>query len=110
MPRLTPEVIERLEAAAYESAELGRVTAALAHPARLRFLEMLEFGGAPAESLIGSIIDEFGINRASAGQHLRTLLRARLVQVTVDGNSRWYSLVPGGAAPLAAWLAALRID
>lgn len=110
MPRLTPEALELIADKAFESAEMSRVTTALAHPVRLRFLEMLEFGGAPAESLVGSIVDEFGINRASAGQHLRTLLRARLVQVTEDRNSRWYSLVPRAAAPLAAWLAALRID
>lgn len=90
-----------------EQDELDRVARALAEPARRFALTLLVTGGAAAGDLAASISDHYGVTTARASQHLQVLARAGLVEVTVDGPWRWYSLpaVPGYA--LRVWLGQL---
>ncbi len=84
--------------------EIDRVARALADPARRLALTLLVTGGAAAGDLAASISDTCNVSTARASQHLQQLARAGLVDVTVDGTWRWYSLphTPGG--PLIDWL------
>ena len=109
-PRVALNDIDSRSDAAYESAELQRVVAALAHPARRYALTLLEFGGTDAGDLTECLAAEFGIAHSTASHHLNVLARARLVVVSADGPVRYYAIAEAAARPLAAWLAALRID
>jgi ArsR family transcriptional regulator len=67
-------------------AELFRT---LAHPARIRILEVLEDTGSLT---VGEIQQRVGIEAANASQHL-SLMRARgIVAVRREGTSAWYSV------------------
>ena len=90
-----------------DEAELDRVARALAHPARRFALELLVVGAAAAGDLAASISDTFGVSAARASQHLQLLARAGLVEVTVDGPWRWYSLPRSVGGPLRDWLRGL---
>ena len=77
---------------------------ALAEPARRFAMDLLVVGGAAAGDLAASISDTFGVSIARASQHLQTLARAGLVEVTVDGPWRWYTLPHSPGSPLIDWL------
>jgi len=87
-----------------EAAEIDRLAHALADPARRFALELLVVGGAAAGDLAASIGDTFGVSSARASQHLRLLARAGLVEVTVDGPWRWYTLPRSPGGQLIDWL------
>lgn len=91
----------------WEVEEVESVAHALASPVRRFVLELLVVGGATASDLSASIRDNFGISTARASQHLGVLARARLVEVTVDAQWRWYRLSPSAAQPLVEWLRSL---
>jgi len=91
----------------WEADEIALVADALASPVRRFVLELLVVGGATAGDLSASISDNFGVSTARASQHLGVLARARLVDVTVEAQWRWYSLAPRAAQPLINWLRAL---
>ena len=61
----------------------------LAHPVRIRILEILQSAGSLT---VGEIQLRSGIEAANASQHL-SLMRSRgIVSVRRDGTSRWYSV------------------
>ncbi len=91
-----------------EDAEIDRLARALADPARRFALDLLVVGGAAAGDLAASVSDTFGVSTARASQHLQLLARAGLVEVTVDGPWRWYSLPRSPGSPLIDWLHRLK--
>jgi DNA-binding transcriptional ArsR family regulator len=64
------------------------VFAAVGDPTRRRVLDLLARGELP----VRRIAAPFAMSRPAISQHLRILLRARLVQVRRDGRERYYRL------------------
>lgn len=64
------------------------VFAALAHPTRLRIVELLTEG----EKTVGEVAQALGLLQPNASQHLAALHRAGVVKVTRAGAARCYSL------------------
>lgn len=75
-------------------AHLGK---ALASPLRLEFLELLAQG----ERTVESLADETGVSLANASQHLRTLLRAGLVENRKEGLFVRYRLADQSVVELS---------
>jgi ArsR family transcriptional regulator len=77
---------------------------ALAHPVRVRTLELLAEGERPVSQLLA----ELGIEASHLSQHLAVLRRAGVVVARREGNAVTYSLaVPSVAEMLAAARAVL---
>jgi DNA-binding transcriptional ArsR family regulator len=66
----------------------GDVFAAVGDPTRRRVLDLLTRGELP----VRRIAAPFAMTRPAISQHLRILLRARLVEVRREGRDRYYSL------------------
>jgi DNA-binding transcriptional ArsR family regulator len=64
------------------------VFAAVGDPTRRRVLDLLRRGELP----VRRIAAPFAVTRPAISQHLRILLRARLVEVRRDGRERYYCL------------------
>jgi DNA-binding transcriptional ArsR family regulator len=64
------------------------VFAAVGDPTRRRVLDLLRRGELP----VRRIAEPFAMTRPAISQHLRILLRARLVEVRRDGRERFYRL------------------
>jgi DNA-binding transcriptional ArsR family regulator len=62
---------------------------ALAHPARLRILEILAARGT---CVCGEIVDVLPLAQATVSQHLKILKEAGLLQGTIDGPRSCYCL------------------
>lgn len=77
---------------------------ALAEPHRRRMLELIARGPLPS----GAIAGEFELTPAAVSQHLKALREAGLVQVTIDGPRRIYSLDPDGLAAVDDWIDKVR--
>jgi DNA-binding transcriptional ArsR family regulator len=60
----------------------------LAHPARIRVLELLRSG----EKSVGQLIPEVGLEPSHLSQQLGALRRANLVQGRKEGSSVYYSV------------------
>jgi ArsR family transcriptional regulator len=61
---------------------------AMAHPARIRMLELLCDG----EHSVSELIDELGLEGSHVSQQLGVLRRANLVRCRKEGTSVFYSL------------------
>ncbi len=61
---------------------------ALAHPARIRVLELLAEG----ELSVGELVEEVGLESSHLSQQLGVLRRANLVRTRKEGASVFYSL------------------
>lgn len=72
-----------------EAAELAAVLKALAHPARLRILELLAERGS---CVCGAIVEVMPLAQATVSQHLKVLKEAGLVRGTIDGPRSCYCL------------------
>jgi DNA-binding transcriptional ArsR family regulator len=66
----------------------GDVFAAVDDPTRRRVLDLLSRGELP----VRRIAAPFAMTRPAISQHLRILLRARLVRVRREGRDRYYRL------------------
>jgi ArsR family transcriptional regulator len=62
---------------------------ALAHPARLRILEVL---AARRSCVCGEIVEVMPLAQATVSQHLKILKEAGLVRGTIDGRNSCYCL------------------
>jgi DNA-binding transcriptional ArsR family regulator len=71
---------------------------ALAHPARIRVLELLS----EREHSVGEMLPEVGIEPAHLSQQLAVLRRLNLVVTRKDGLTVYYSLVTPQVAELLA--------
>jgi ArsR family transcriptional regulator len=64
---------------------------ALAHPARLRILEILAARGT---CICGEIVEVVPLAQSTVSQHLKVLKEAGLVRGTIDGRRSCYCLDP----------------
>lgn len=83
---------DRIEAAeTIEEAVLVARLEALAHPARLRILEILAARGT---CICGAIVEVVPLAQSTVSQHLKVLKEAGLVRGTIDGRKSCYCLDP----------------
>jgi ArsR family transcriptional regulator len=83
---------------------LAELAKALAHPARLRILQLLK---ATPGCIGGDIVDAVGLAQSTVSEHLRILKVAGVISGEIDGPRICYALNPEALAPLAAFLATL---
>lgn len=68
--------------------ELARLAKALAHPVRVRIVEILQ----RRSCVCGDLVDELPLAQTTVWQHLRTLKEAGVVKGEIDGPKVCYSL------------------
>lgn len=83
----TPTAVLATRAA--EEQEFVRLAKALAHPARLRIVRLLQ---AMDSCIAGNLVEEVGLAASTVSQHLKQLKEAGWVQGEVDGPRRCYCL------------------
>jgi ArsR family transcriptional regulator len=71
---------------------------ALAHPARIRILRLLQ---ATPGCIGGDIVDAVGLAQSTVSEHLRILKSAGVISGEIDGPRICYALNPTALAPLA---------
>ena len=72
----------------------------VAEPRRRRIMDLLLDG----ERTVGELVDELGLSQPAVSKHLRVMREAGIVEPRVDGQRRWYRLVPGALTELDSWL------
>ncbi len=77
---------------------------AIADPVRREILALLRNGEQPA----GALVETLGLPQPNISKHLKTLRKAGLVRIRIDGPRRLYSLDPAPLAELDHWLAPYR--
>ena len=77
---------------------------AIADPVRREILALLRNGEQPA----GALVESLGLPQPNISKHLKTLRKAGLVRIRIDGPRRLYSLDPAPLAELDHWLAPYR--
>ncbi|MCU0904830.1 MAG: metalloregulator ArsR/SmtB family transcription factor [Tabrizicola sp.] len=83
---------------------LAELSKALAHPARLRILRLLQ---AIPGCIGGDIVDAVGLAQSTVSEHLRILKAAGIISGEIDGPRVCYALNPAALAPLAEFIASL---
>lgn len=71
---------------------------ALAHPARIRILRLLQ---ATPGCIGGDIVGAVGLAQSTVSEHLRVLKSAGVITGEIDGPRVCYALNPAALAPLA---------
>ncbi len=71
---------------------------ALAHPARIRILRLLQ---ATPGCIGGEIVGAVGLAQSTVSEHLRILKGAGVITGEIDGPRVCYALNPAALAPLA---------
>jgi len=71
---------------------------ALAHPARIRILRLLQ---ATPGCIGGDIVGAVGLAQSTVSEHLRILKSAGVITGEIDGPRVCYALNPAALAPLA---------
>jgi DNA-binding transcriptional ArsR family regulator len=84
--------------------ELARLARALAHPARVRIIRLLDARNA---CVCGELVDALSFAQSTVSQHLKVLKEAGLIQGEIDGPRVCYCLVPGALRRLRMLVAAL---
>lgn len=84
--------------------ELAELAKALAHPARLRILRLLQ---ATPGCIGGDIVNSVGLAQSTVSEHLRILKAAGIITGQIDGPRVCYGLNPASLAPLSAFIADL---
>ncbi len=85
----------------FKDEELAALAKALAHPARIRIIQMLF----EKQSCIGcDIVDEIGLAQSTVSEHLRILKAAGVITGEVEHPRICYSLNPVRLIPLAGFL------
>lgn len=77
---------------------------ALAHPARIRILRLLQ---ATPGCIGGTIVDAMGLAQSTVSEHLRVLKAAGVIIGEIDGPRVCYALHPAALLPLTALIAGL---
>ncbi len=67
---------------------MAQVLRLLAHPDRLRIIEILEAGAAP----VHDVVDALGLPQAATSQHLNQMKRVGLVAAERRGKEVWYAI------------------
>lgn len=81
--------------------EISELARALAHPARLRILRLLQ---ATPGCIGGDIVEAVGLAQSTVSEHLRILKAAGLITGEIAGPRICYALNPGALWPLAAFI------
>lgn len=84
--------------------ELARLARALAHPARVRIVRLLDAKNA---CVCGELVGALPLAQSTVSQHLKVLKQAGLVQGEIDGPRVCYCLVPGALKRLRMLVAGL---
>ena len=84
--------------------EISELARALAHPARLRILRLLQ---ATPGCIGGDIVETVGLAQSTVSEHLRILKAAGLITGEIAGPRICYALNPGALRPLAAFIGGL---
>jgi ArsR family transcriptional regulator len=83
---------------------LSALARALAHPARIRILRLLQ---ATPGCIGGDIVGAVGLAQSTVSEHLRILKAAGVIVGEIDGPRVCYALSPEALAPLAGLIAGL---
>ncbi len=83
---------------------LAALAKALAHPARIRILRLLQ--AAPG-CVGGTIVDKMGLAQSTVSEHLRIMKAANLITGEIDGARTCYALAPQTLAPLSEFISGL---
>ena len=83
---------------------MAELAKALAHPARLRIVRLLQ---ATPGCIGGDIVDAVGLAQSTVSEHLRILKAAGIISGEIDGPRVCYALNPDSLSPLAAFIASL---
>lgn len=84
--------------------ELAKLARAIAHPARVRIVRILDRKSA---CVCGELVEALPLAQSTVSQHLKVLKRAGLIQGEIDGPRICYCLVPGTLKRLRMLIAAL---
>lgn len=90
--------------AAPDDDTLAVMAKALAHPARIKILRMLDTRQA---CVTGDVVTEVGLAQSTVSEHLRILREAGLIQGEIEGPRTRYCVSTMGLATLKAGIAAL---
>ena len=88
----------------HDEETIASLAKALAHPARIRILRLLQ---ATPGCIGGTIVDAVGLAQSTVSEHLRILKLAGVIHGEIDGPRICYALHPNAIAPLAAFLTGL---
>lgn len=77
---------------------------ALAHPARIRILRLLQ---ATPGCIGGDIVGAVGLAQSTVSEHLRILKAASVITGEIDGPRICYALNPQALQPLSAFISNL---
>ena len=88
----------------HDEETIAALAKALAHPARIRILRLLQ--DTPG-CIGGTIVDAVGLAQSTVSEHLRILKAAGVIHGEIDGPRICYALHPNAVAPLAAFLSGL---
>jgi ArsR family transcriptional regulator, arsenate/arsenite/antimonite-responsive transcriptional repressor len=83
---------------------LSELAKALAHPARLRILQLL---ARTPGCIGGDIVGAIGLAQSTVSEHLRILKAAGVISGEIDGPRICYALAPQAFAPLSQFIATL---
>ena len=83
---------------------LAAMAKAIAHPARVKILRMLD---ARQACVTGDVVTEVGLAQSTVSEHLRILREAGLIQGEIEGPRTRYCISTTGLATLKAGIAAL---
>lgn len=84
--------------------ELAILAKALAHPARIRILRLLD---REAACICGYIVENMPFAQSTVSQHLKVLKEAGLIRGTVEGPKVCYRLDPGKVRRLKVLVAGI---
>jgi ArsR family transcriptional regulator len=70
-------------------ARMAKVLKLLAHPYRLKIIDLLESAGAAP---VHALMEQLGLSQAITSNHLKKMLRIGLVKCQRRGKEVWYSL------------------
>ncbi|TVR42012.1 MAG: transcriptional regulator [Planctomycetota bacterium] len=76
---------------------LADLARAIAHPLRVHILRRLS---AKNQCICADVVNDLGLPQSTVSQHLKVLLDAGLVAVSVEGRTRRYCLHPQGLREL----------
>jgi ArsR family transcriptional regulator len=83
---------------------LAAMAKALAHPARVKILRVLD---ARQDCVTGDVVAELALAQSTVSEHLRILREAGLIQGEIEGPRTRYCISTSGLALLKAGIAAL---
>lgn len=89
-----------------EDDRIAELAKALAHPARLRILRLLQ---AKPGCIGGDIVGAVGLALFTVSEHLRILKSAGVIAGEIDGPRICYALSPVELQPLADFIANLKL-